>query len=111
MSNPALFAGYKKAPWGAVERFMDYNMRYPIPYRLALHHVSEMMETMIPRRERTHMLDSCRSMIELIDWLDERFVLRRKGDDGFGDRIELERRPNSEKREDSSQMEIVHCTA
>ena len=27
---PALFANYRKTPWGAVERFLDYNMRSPL---------------------------------------------------------------------------------
>ena len=92
LSNPALFANYRKTPWGAVERFLDYNMRSPLPYRLTLHHVSEMMEAMISRRERALMIDSCKSVIELIDWLDARFVLRRSGDQGFGDSAEMERK-------------------
>ncbi|RPB21051.1 tRNA-dihydrouridine synthase [Terfezia boudieri ATCC MYA-4762] len=92
MTNPALFAGYNKTPWGAVERFLDYNMRSPLPFRFTLHHVSEIMESMLPRRERTQMIDSCKSIIELIDWLDQRFVLRRKGEEEFGERIEVERR-------------------
>ena len=92
MTNPALFAGYNKTPWGAVEKFLDYNMRSPLPYRSTLHHVSEMMESMVPRRERTQMIDNCKSIIELIDWLDRRFVLRRKGEEEFGERIEIERR-------------------
>lgn len=92
MLNPALYAGYTTAPWGAVERFLDYNMTYPLPYRLALHHISEVMEHMLPRRERGLMIDTCKTIIELIDWLDDRFVLRRKGDTGFGESLELERR-------------------
>lgn len=91
-TNPALFAGYNKTPWGAVERFLDYNMRSPLPYRFALHHVSEMMESMVPRKERTQMIDNCKSIIELIDWLDERFVLRRRGEEEFGECITVERR-------------------
>lgn len=92
MLNPALFANHQKTPWGAVERFLDYNMRSPLPYRLTLHHMSEMMEAMIPRRERAQMVDSCKTVIELIDWLDARFVLRRSGDQGFGECAEMERK-------------------
>ena len=92
MSNPALFANHQTTPWGAVERFLDYNMRSPLPYRLTLHHLSEMMEAMVSRRERAQMTDSCKTVIELIDWLDTRFVLRRRGDQGFGEGAGMERR-------------------
>lgn len=95
LNNPALFAGYKRTPWGAVERFLDYNMRSPLPYRFTLHHVSEMMEDMIPRKERAQMTDDCKSIVELVDWLDERFVLRRRGDAGFGESIAMERKQSS----------------
>ncbi|KAF8462995.1 hypothetical protein BDZ91DRAFT_683200 [Kalaharituber pfeilii] len=95
MANPALFSGAKKTPWGTVERFLAYNMRYPLPYKLALHHVAEMMERMIPRKERATMIDSCKSIIELIDWLDAQFILRREGEEDYGIRKEIERRLHS----------------
>ena len=71
---------------------MDYNMKFPLPYRFALHHVSEMMTEMVPRRERTAMIDACKTIVELVDWLDENYVLRREGEVGFGEGVELERR-------------------
>lgn len=97
ITNPALFAGYKKTPWGAVERFLDYNMRSPLPYRFTLHHISEMAEAMIPRRERAQMIDSCKNIVELIDWLDDRFVVRRRGQGSFGECLEMERKINPTK--------------
>lgn len=92
MTNPALYSGAAKCPWGAIERFLNYNMKSPLPYRFALHHISEMMTDMVPRRERTLMVDNCKTIVELIDWLDERYVLRRDGEEGFGERVELERK-------------------
>ncbi|KAL7275661.1 tRNA dihydrouridine synthase [Rhizina undulata] len=93
LTNPALFAGHSKTPWGAVERFINYNMTNgPLPYRLALHHVSEMMEKMMTKRERAEMVDGCGSVVELVDWLDERFVVKREGDEGFGEGAEPVRR-------------------
>ena len=71
---------------------MDYNMRSQLPLRFVLYHLSEMMELMIPRRERTQMTENCKTIIELIDWLDERYILRRPGDEGFGQAVEMERR-------------------
>ncbi|KAA8914304.1 hypothetical protein FN846DRAFT_897013 [Sphaerosporella brunnea] len=83
MTNPALFSGYKKTPWGAVERFMDYAVEYPIPFRLTQHHIFDMLDQVIPKKERVLMNETTNTLVEMIDWLDERFVLRRKGDPGF----------------------------
>ena len=95
MSNPALFMGFARTPWGAVERFMDYVMDYPIPFRLAQHHVCEMLDGLLPKRERGKMYETVTTMVEMIDWLDDNFVLRREGDPGFGESVELERRSPS----------------
>jgi len=88
-TNPALFAGFSRCPWGAVERFIDYVMEYNIPFRLTQHHVSEMLEGMITKKERAKMNDATTNITELIDWLDERFVLRRKGEQGFGESVAI----------------------
>jgi tRNA-dihydrouridine synthase 4 len=88
-TNPALFAGFSRCPWGAVERFIDYVMKYNIPFRLTQHHVSEMLEGMITKKERAKMNDATTNITELIDWLDERFVLRRRGEQGFGESVAI----------------------
>jgi tRNA-dihydrouridine synthase 4 len=90
LNNPALFAGYKTTPWGALERFMNYAMTYGLPYRLTLHHVGEMMEGMVTRKERARMLEQCGNVVQLLDWLDERYVLRRKGEEGFSESESLD---------------------
>lgn len=92
MVNPALFSGAVKTPWGAVERFLEYAMLYPVPFRLAQHHVNEMLDGMVTKRERAVMYDSATTIVEMLDWLDERFVVRRSGDEGFGQGVEIERR-------------------
>jgi tRNA-dihydrouridine synthase 4 len=92
MTNPALFAGFQKTPWGAVERFMDYVMEFTIPFRLTQHHICEMLDGLVPKKERSQMYETVTTIVELVDWLDERFILRRKGDPHFGKSIDLERR-------------------
>ncbi|KAG0640838.1 hypothetical protein HOY80DRAFT_776458 [Tuber brumale] len=92
MENPALFAGFRKTPWGAVERFLHYNANYgPLPYQLALHHVGEMLRDMMVKKERAEMTRNSGSMVELLDWLDERVIVRRYGEVGFGEGVEMER--------------------
>lgn len=99
MKNPALFAGFEKTPWGAVERFMAFAMNQRLHYRLLQHHVVEMMDDggggggknmWRNRKERVSML-GCTTVIELIEWIDERFVLRRPEDEGFGEAVEADR--------------------
>lgn len=92
LTNPALFAGFDKTPWGAVERFLDYSMSHPIPFRLTQHHVSEMLDGQVPKKERNIMCETTTTIVEFIDWLDERFILRRPGEEGFGSTVEIERR-------------------
>lgn len=90
LTNPALFAGFKKTPWGAVERFIAYNMQQPIPFRLAQHHIIEMMENLIPKKDRSAIYEAAGTMVEMLDYLDERFVIKRPGEDGFGEAVEVQ---------------------
>ena len=92
MTNPALFAGYDKTPWGALERFLDLALTNTMPYRLVQHHVSEMLDGLIPKKERAFMNESSPDMVGLLDWLDERFIVLRPGEEGFGEGIEVPRR-------------------
>ena len=90
--NPALFAGYETTPWGAVERFMAYSMTCPIPFKLVLQHVADMMGKSIPKKEKKDLFASNHHMVQLIDWLDERFVLKRPWEEGWGEGLEYRRR-------------------
>ncbi|KZF19777.1 tRNA-dihydrouridine synthase [Xylona heveae TC161] len=76
LANPALFAGYDVTPWSAVERFMNYAVRYPIPFKLVLHHLSEMTVKLIGKKEKQEML-AAEDMLSLIDWLDDRSEMKR----------------------------------
>ncbi|RLV90836.1 tRNA-dihydrouridine [Spathaspora sp. JA1] len=87
LRNPALFAGYDKCTWGAIEMFMHLSVAYGLPFRVTQHHFSEMLEDIIPRQYVKEMNEtSC--MIDLIDWFDRYFVLKRKGENGFATGVE-----------------------
>jgi tRNA-dihydrouridine synthase 4 len=84
LENPALFRGDVSCPWEAVERFMGNVVRAPVPFKLVVHHLSEMVgsdrsqcgRTLLSKEERREMM-GCGSMVELIDFLDEVREVRR----------------------------------
>ncbi|UNI15121.1 tRNA-dihydrouridine(20a/20b) synthase (NAD(P)(+)) [Purpureocillium takamizusanense] len=90
LANPALFAGHPTCPWEAVETFMSNVARCPLPFKLVVHHVSEMCgpgfaaaadrNPLLGRRDRAR-LSGLADMCELIDYLDEKLEERtgRKG--------------------------------
>lgn len=89
MDNPALFAGYSKTPWAAVEKFLYHNMNLgPLPHQLTVHHLGEMMAKILTKKERADMIDNSSSTVDLLDWLDRRFVVRRAGEDGFAEDVD-----------------------
>ncbi|KAK6202283.1 dihydrouridine synthase [Scheffersomyces amazonensis] len=87
LSNPALFAGYTQTPWSAIELFWDYATSYGLPFRITQHHLSEMLDKVIPRKYIKEMNETT-CLIDLIDWFDSHFILRRRGDDKFGVEVE-----------------------
>lgn len=89
LQNPALFHGHESCPWEAVEVFMSKVARRPIPFKLAVHHLTEMCGsdrvggvagggkgTLLNKEERMKLV-ACGSMLELIDFLDSIRTLRR----------------------------------
>jgi tRNA-dihydrouridine synthase 4 len=86
LANPALYAGYDACPWEAVETFMINVARAPLPFKLTLHHVSQMCApgmgpnktALLTKPERAAMM-ACTNMCDLIDFLDEKKGLRRDG--------------------------------
>lgn len=79
LANPALYAGYDACPWSAVETFMNKVAKAPLPFKLVLHHLSEMCapgmshnkNALLTKPERAAML-ACSNMVDLIDFLDEK---------------------------------------
>ena len=89
LQNPALFKGYESCPWEAVEVFMNRVVKAPIPFKLVVHHLSEMCGsdhtqsqatggTLLMKEDRRRMM-ACGNMVELLDFLDEVRNLRRFG--------------------------------
>ncbi|CUM64799.1 uncharacterized protein PRCAT00002411001 [Priceomyces carsonii] len=87
LSNPALFAGFEVTPWSAVELFWDYATSYGLPFRILQHHLSEMLSNVIPRTIIKEM-NLLNSLVEMIDWFDYNFVLKRSMEKGFAESIE-----------------------
>lgn len=79
LCNPALYAGHDACPWEAVETFLSNAARCPLPFKLVLHHASEMCGpgmgpdkgALLSRAERAALM-RCGNMLDLIDFLDER---------------------------------------
>lgn len=87
LSNPALFAGFNKTPWSAIEIFWDLATSYGLPFRITQHHLSQMIEKLIPRKFTKEMNETT-NLVDLIDWFDSNFILKRRGDENFAKAIE-----------------------
>ncbi|ONH66949.1 hypothetical protein BON22_2963 [Cyberlindnera fabianii] len=97
LANPALFAGYDKAPWGSIEKFMEYATAYGLPYRLTQHHFSCMLDGQISKQLYKEMMD-CKTLAQLIDFFDTHFDLKRSWEEGFGKAVQLQYRTPREIR-------------
>lgn len=86
LANPGIFAKHKVAPWSAIEIFLDLAISYGLPYRVTQHHLSEMLGAIIPRSYVKEM-NELPNLIDLIDWLDQHFVVKRRGEDSFGTEV------------------------
>lgn len=86
--NPSLFAGYSKTPWSAVELFWSFATSYGLPFRIFQHHLSEMLDKVLPRKYLKEM-NEITNLVDLVDWFDENFILRRKGEDGFAQSVDV----------------------
>jgi tRNA-dihydrouridine synthase 4 len=86
LQNPALFRGDEGCPWEAVEVFLEEVVRRPVPFKLVVHHLSEMVgsdrsqsrSTLLTKEERKEMM-ACNNMVGLIDFLDGVREVRRLG--------------------------------
>lgn len=87
LANPGLFSGYEKTPWSAVELFWDLATSYGLPFRITQHHLSEMLDKVIPRKYLKEMNETT-CLVDLIDWFDQNFMLKRKSDKDFATSID-----------------------
>lgn len=76
LANPGLFNGYDMCPWKVVEEFVNRVVRAPIPFKLVVHHLSQMTGSggggkpaLLGKEERGELME-CRDLIEVIDFLD-----------------------------------------
>lgn len=77
--NPALFAGWDATPVECIQKFLREAVGAPIPFSLVLHHVGEMSAGMAQGeglgREARRALMGCRDLVDLIDFVEERWGL------------------------------------
>ncbi|CCH58423.1 hypothetical protein TBLA_0A06320 [Henningerozyma blattae CBS 6284] len=90
LANPSLFENHLKCPWGCIEIFINWSFEYNngIPFQLFQHHLFCMMENMMIPKHLIKQLMETRTYSQLIDWIDETFILKRIDDPGFGQSIE-----------------------
>jgi tRNA-dihydrouridine synthase 4 len=91
LENPALYAGFDGTPWGCVERYVNYALSYGSNSHIFQHHLAEMTGQIFTKKEH-RQLNELKSIVEIVDWLDERFILKRKGEENFGKAVSAERR-------------------
>jgi tRNA-dihydrouridine synthase 4 len=94
LENPGLYAGFESTPWGCVERYVNYALSYGSNCHIFQHHLSEMTRVMFNKKGIPSLrvvltvehreLNELKSVVEVIDWLDDLFVLRREGEKGYG---------------------------
>ncbi|KAH3899960.1 probable tRNA-dihydrouridine(20a/20b) synthase [NAD(P)+] [Saccharomycodes ludwigii] len=89
LRNPAIFTGVNKCPWSCIEWFWYYAMEYGLHYALLQHHLFCMLENSGLDKDLLKELMDCRSSFELLDWFDDKFVLKRNGEVGFGEGVEI----------------------
>ena len=90
LSNPALYAGYKACPWEAVETFMCKVAKAPLPLKLAVHHIQDMVSpgmgndksALLSKKERAYLVEIT-DMTQLIDFLDEKIAEHKGQADGL----------------------------
>lgn len=86
LENPALFQGHQHTPWEVLEYFMNQVLQKPIPFKLVIHHLSEMGGTdrtqagairCLFRKDERRALLECRDLLEVMDLLDDIRPMRR----------------------------------
>lgn len=78
LANPALFAGHETCPWEAVDVFLDRVAKAPLPFKLGVHHLTEMTgpgygpdkKSLLSKKERGKLVD-CSNWIDVLDCLEE----------------------------------------
>ncbi|CCJ31596.1 unnamed protein product, partial [Pneumocystis jirovecii] len=81
--NPALFSGFDSCPWSAIERFIEYSLSYGLNFHLFQQHILKMMGKILNKKDSVDLSKQI-GIVGILDWIDERFVLRRPGEPGFG---------------------------
>ncbi|KAI1460481.1 FMN-linked oxidoreductase [Annulohypoxylon moriforme] len=88
LTNPALFSGYDRCPWEAVDVFMSNVARAPLPLKLGVHHLTEMCgpgfgpdrnAALLTKKERIRLTE-LGNWVDVIDYMDE--IRSQRGGEG-----------------------------
>ncbi|KAK9476003.1 dihydrouridine synthase-domain-containing protein [Lipomyces japonicus] len=91
LTNPALFSGYQRTPWRAVELAWALVDEFTaarqaaLPFRNFQYMLAEMTAYLLTKDERAELREF-KTWDELQAWVDARFYLARAGDPGFAQR-------------------------
>ena len=75
LENPAFYAGYERTPKECVEAWLRFSLETGTPFSCFHHHLSYMLERLLPRTERKYF-NGLNSTPAVLDYLDERFGIR-----------------------------------
>lgn len=68
LENPALFAGFDRTPWEAVERYIELAISYGSCHAIMHHHLVSMMQSILPNSFARHFntLSSIPSVLDFV---------------------------------------------
>lgn len=93
LNNPAMFSNYLNTPWKAIELIVHYSIEYSLHFALLQHHLHCMLSNSSPKPSskilKKLMDNEIKSTFDILDYLDTYFVLKRHGEDGFAEAIDV----------------------
>lgn len=93
LNNPAMFSGFLHTPWKAIELMVHYSIEYGLHFALLQHHLHCMLSKSNPKPSskilKKLMDNEIKSTSDILDYLDTYFVLKRYGEDGFAEAVDV----------------------
>jgi tRNA-dihydrouridine synthase 4 len=70
LENPALFAGFDKTPWEAVQKYVELAITYGSCHAIMHHHLVTMMQNILPNSSARHF-NTLTSIPSIIDYIND----------------------------------------
>ncbi|BGP19945.1 hypothetical protein JCM10213_006721 [Rhodosporidiobolus nylandii] len=90
LANPALFAGYSETPVEAIQAFVSHCTSFGLIFPLFHRHMSYMLESRFQNRRDRVLFNSLPSYAGVMDWLEEKGMLKPAGVGKGGQKTGLE---------------------